>query len=72
MGGENRRPLVRFLKAYVRATRWLFDNKESADATCAIAYVVPFLFVFSPSLLLIGHWYEVTLSVVTAITVRSF
>jgi TRAP transporter 4TM/12TM fusion protein len=34
---------------------------------CAIAYVVPFLFVFSPSLLLIGHWYEVTLSVITAI-----
>lgn len=34
---------------------------------CAIAYVVPFLFVFSPSLLLIGHWYEVTLSVVTAV-----
>jgi len=34
---------------------------------CAIAYIVPFLFVFSPSLLLIGHWYEVTLSVITAI-----
>jgi len=34
---------------------------------CAIAYVVPFLFVFSPSLLLIGHWHEVVLSVVTAI-----
>jgi TRAP transporter 4TM/12TM fusion protein len=34
---------------------------------CAIAYVVPFLFVFSPSLLLIGDWYEVTLSVSTAI-----
>ncbi|HEV8724096.1 MAG TPA: TRAP transporter fused permease subunit [Candidatus Binatia bacterium] len=34
---------------------------------CAIAYVVPFLFVFSPSLLLIGHWYEVALSVITAI-----
>ena len=34
---------------------------------CAIAYVVPFLFVFSPSLLLIGHWWEVALSVVTAI-----
>jgi TRAP-type uncharacterized transport system fused permease subunit len=28
---------------------------------------VPFLFVFSPSLLLIGHWYEVVLSVTTAI-----
>jgi TRAP transporter 4TM/12TM fusion protein len=34
---------------------------------CTIAYVVPFLFVFSPSLLLIGHWYEVTLSVITAV-----
>jgi TRAP transporter 4TM/12TM fusion protein len=34
---------------------------------CSIAYVVPFLFAFSPSLLLIGHWYEVVLSVVTAI-----
>jgi TRAP-type uncharacterized transport system fused permease subunit len=34
---------------------------------CAIAYVVPFLFVFSPALLLIGSWYEVTLSVLTAI-----
>jgi TRAP transporter 4TM/12TM fusion protein len=34
---------------------------------CAIAYVVPFLFVFSPSLLLIGHWYEVVLSVTTAV-----
>jgi TRAP transporter 4TM/12TM fusion protein len=34
---------------------------------CAIAYVVPFLFVFSPSLLLIGHWWEVVLSIVTAI-----
>jgi TRAP-type uncharacterized transport system fused permease subunit len=34
---------------------------------CSIAYVVPFLFVFSPSLLLIGHWYEVAVSVLTAI-----
>jgi TRAP transporter 4TM/12TM fusion protein len=34
---------------------------------CAIAYMVPFLFVFSPSLLLIGHWWEVALSIVTAI-----
>ena len=34
---------------------------------CSIAYVVPFLFVFSPSLLLIGHWYEVVLSVITAV-----
>jgi TRAP transporter 4TM/12TM fusion protein len=34
---------------------------------CSIAYIVPFLFVFSPSLLLVGHWYEVALSVSTAI-----
>jgi TRAP transporter 4TM/12TM fusion protein len=34
---------------------------------CAIAYVVPFLFVFSPSLLLIGYWWEVALSIITAI-----
>ena len=34
---------------------------------CSIAYVVPFLFVFSPSLLLVGHWYEVVLSVITAV-----
>jgi TRAP transporter 4TM/12TM fusion protein len=34
---------------------------------CTIAYVVPFLFVFSPSLLLIGHWYEVALSIITAV-----
>ena len=33
---------------------------------CAIAYVVPFLFVFSPSLLLIGSWYAVAVSIVTA------
>jgi TRAP transporter 4TM/12TM fusion protein len=34
---------------------------------CSIAYIIPFLFVFSPSLLLYGHWYIVTLSVATAI-----
>jgi TRAP-type uncharacterized transport system fused permease subunit len=34
---------------------------------CSIAYVVPFLFVFSPSLLLIGYWYEVAASVTTAV-----
>jgi TRAP transporter 4TM/12TM fusion protein len=34
---------------------------------CAIAYVVPFLFVFSPSLLLIGTWYAVAISIATAI-----
>jgi ABC-type nitrate/sulfonate/bicarbonate transport system substrate-binding protein len=27
---RNRRPLVRFLKAYVLATRWLFDNGDAA------------------------------------------
>ena len=34
---------------------------------CAIAYVVPFLFVFSPALLLIGSWYAVVISIATAI-----
>jgi TRAP transporter 4TM/12TM fusion protein len=34
---------------------------------CSIAYIIPFLFVFSPSLLLYGHWYIVALSVITAI-----
>jgi len=34
---------------------------------CTIAYVVPFLFVFSPSLLLIGTWYAVAISIATAI-----
>jgi TRAP-type uncharacterized transport system fused permease subunit len=34
---------------------------------CSIAYVIPFLFVFSPSLLLYGHWYIVALSVATAV-----
>jgi TRAP transporter 4TM/12TM fusion protein len=34
---------------------------------CALAYVVPFLFVFSPSLLLIGNWHEITLSILTAV-----
>ena len=34
---------------------------------CAIAYVVPFLFVFSPALLLIGSWHAVVISIATAI-----
>ena len=34
---------------------------------CSIAYIVPFLFVFSPTLLLIGHWTHVALSVGTAL-----
>jgi TRAP transporter 4TM/12TM fusion protein len=34
---------------------------------CSIAYIIPFLFVFSPSLLLHGSWYIVLLSVATAI-----
>jgi TRAP-type uncharacterized transport system fused permease subunit len=34
---------------------------------CSIAYIIPFLFVFSPSLLLYGRWYIVMLSVTTAI-----
>jgi TRAP-type uncharacterized transport system fused permease subunit len=34
---------------------------------CSIAYIIPFLFVFSPSLLLYGRWYIVVLSVATAV-----
>jgi TRAP-type uncharacterized transport system fused permease subunit len=34
---------------------------------CAIAYVIPFLFVFSPTLLMIGPWYGVAISIMTAI-----
>jgi TRAP transporter 4TM/12TM fusion protein len=34
---------------------------------CSIAYIIPFLFVFSPSLLLYGRWHIVMLSVATAI-----
>jgi TRAP-type uncharacterized transport system fused permease subunit len=34
---------------------------------CSIAYIVPFLFVFSPSLLLYGTRYIVVLSVATAV-----
>ena len=34
---------------------------------CSIAYVVPFLFVFSPALLLIGSWYAVAISIATAV-----
>ena len=33
----------------------------------AVAYIVPFIFVYSPSLLLIGSFIEVTLAVTTAL-----
>lgn len=39
---------------------------------CAIAYIVPFLFAFSPSLLMIGHWYAIVLTVVTALVGAMF
>jgi TRAP transporter 4TM/12TM fusion protein len=32
-----------------------------------LAYIVPFIFALSPTLLLIGHWSEVTLSIITAV-----
>jgi len=32
-----------------------------------LAYVVPFLFVYSPSLLLIGNWPDIVLAIVTAV-----
>jgi TRAP transporter 4TM/12TM fusion protein len=58
------------IASYAAATIGKTDPVKTgweAMRLCSIAYVVPFLFVFSPSLLLIGHWYEVALSVVTAI-----
>jgi len=58
------------MASYAAATIGKTDPVKTgweAMRLCSIAYIVPFLFVFSPSLLLIGHWYEVTLSIVTAI-----
>ena len=58
------------MASYAAATIGRTDPVKTgweAMRLCSIAYIVPFLFVFSPSLLLIGHWYEVTLSIVTAI-----
>ncbi|HWO43628.1 MAG TPA: TRAP transporter fused permease subunit [Candidatus Eisenbacteria bacterium] len=33
----------------------------------AVAYIVPFIFALSPTLLLIGYWYEVAVSITTAV-----
>jgi TRAP transporter 4TM/12TM fusion protein len=58
------------LAAYAAASIGKTDPMRTgweAMRLCAIAYFVPFLFVFSPSLLLMGHWHEVLLSVLTAI-----
>jgi TRAP transporter 4TM/12TM fusion protein len=58
------------IASYAAATIGKTDPVKTgwqAMRLCAIAYIVPFLFVFSPSLLLIGHWYEVVLSVTTAV-----
>jgi TRAP transporter 4TM/12TM fusion protein len=58
------------MASYAAATIGKTDPVQTgwqAMKLCSIAYIVPFLFVFSPSLLLIGHWYEVVVSVATAI-----
>lgn len=58
------------MASYAAATIGKTDPVKTgweAMRLCMVAYVVPFLFVFSPSLLLIGRWYEVVLSVATAI-----
>ncbi|OGQ78996.1 MAG: hypothetical protein A3F90_07090 [Deltaproteobacteria bacterium RIFCSPLOWO2_12_FULL_60_19] len=58
------------LAAYAAASIGKTDPMRTgweAMRLCAIAYIVPFLFVFSPALLLIGPWHEVALSSVTAI-----
>ena len=58
------------IASYAAATIGKTDPIQTgweAMRLCSIAYIVPFLFVFSPSLLLYGHWYIVTLSVATAV-----
>ncbi|WP_119167909.1 TRAP transporter permease [Algihabitans albus] len=49
-----------------RASLW--DSGLTALKLGATGYIVPFMFVFGPSLLLIGHWSDVMLSMLTAIT----
>ena len=46
----------------------LWDSGVTALKLGATGYIVPFMFVFGPSLLLIGHWSTVALSVLTATT----
>jgi TRAP transporter 4TM/12TM fusion protein len=58
------------IASYAAATIGKTDPIKTGWAAmrlCSIAYVVPFLFVFSPTLLLIGHWYDVLASVLTAV-----
>ena len=58
------------IASYAAATIGKTDPMRTgweAMRLCAIAYIVPFLFVFSPSLLLIGNWPNVALSVSTAV-----
>jgi TRAP-type uncharacterized transport system fused permease subunit len=58
------------IASYAAATIGKTDPIQTgweAMRLCSIAYIVPFLFVFSPSLLLYGHWHIVTLSVATAV-----
>ena len=46
----------------------LWDSGLSALKLGATGYIVPFMFVFGPALLLIGPWTTVALTVVTAVT----
>jgi len=46
----------------------LWESGIAAMKLGATGYIVPFMFVFGPSLLLIGEWHWVMLSVITAAT----
>ncbi|MCW5750956.1 MAG: TRAP transporter permease, partial [Alphaproteobacteria bacterium] len=46
----------------------LWDTGWAAVKLGATGYIIPFMFAFAPSLLLIGHWSVVGLTVVTAVT----
>jgi TRAP-type uncharacterized transport system fused permease subunit len=44
----------------------LWDTGLTALKLGATGYIIPFMFVYGPSILLIGHWTRVALTVVTA------
>jgi len=46
----------------------LWESGVAAIKLGATGYIIPFMFVFGPSLLLIGEWSRVALTVVTATT----
>ena len=45
----------------------LWESGIAAIKLAATGYIIPFMFVFGPSLLLIGYWHNVAWSVLTAI-----